>query len=378
MTKTTTNNYLSNYELIEQLNNTIKSKHSIISKACDTYYNKYQFKVKEEYQKHKLFDSFGDYVNYISPILAKSIIKSMYSTLYKKVDKELSTNEHIVYKYIHGVNYESTKKIIDSGYTDSMYFDIVGEISLYLCEHENNIDIVVLGTWESIKFIYSFSNEMFLDIYKVVRKYLYNNSQKQINKEYSIMCLDTDGENYIIDTLVNSKDYKNYQYNEINEHYLYMVEVVINNIVCYVQSKKSKKLKVDILKTVLYGLASGKTARETNIAHNTYFKYKKAIIDCFEKSDFNKFYNQIVIDNMVIDYSDNTPHNTMCIDLTNSNYPNIFNSDNNYEYMKYTDVFENLQYILGGKRLIALKKSNDIKMKYNDRVYRNELWLDRR
>ena len=96
----TANNYLDKYELINSMNESVKKVHTITSNNSDTFYDKYEFKINANYERNKLFDGFGEYVNYISPILAKSIIKSMYSTIYKVKDKELSTDEKTVYKWI--------------------------------------------------------------------------------------------------------------------------------------------------------------------------------------------------------------------------------------------------------------------------------------
>lgn len=314
---TTANNYQNKYELINSMNETIKKVHTITSNNSDTYYNKYEFKISVNYERNKLFDGFGEYVNYISPILAKSIIKSMYSTIYKVKDKESSTDEKTVYKWIVGTNYESTKKIIDSGYTDTMYFDIIGEISLYLCENVSNIDILVCGSWENIKFMYSFDNEIFLAIYKQVRKYLYKNSQRQINKEYNVMVLDCDGENYEIDTRVNSKDFITYTYNEIEKTHTDILDILDNiAIYCYysIDENERRKYKFETIKKVLLSLAKGETFKQSGLSNNSYWKYKKMLISCFDKSTFNKLYNQIIA-NTENDkyYSANNNHNYMII-----------------------------------------------------------------
>ena len=348
----TANNYLDKYELINSMNESVKKVHTITSNNSDTFYDKYEFKINANYERNKLFDGFGEYVNYISPILAKSIIKSMYSTIYKVKDKELSTDEKTVYKWIVGANYESTKKIIDSNYTDSMYFDIVGEISLYLCENVSNIDILVCGSWENIKFMYSFDNDIFLSIYKQVRKYLYKNSQRQINKEYNVMILDCDGENYEIDARVNSKDFIAYTYNEIEKTHINILDILDNiAIYCYyaINENERKKYKFETIKKVLLSLAKGETFKQSGLSNNSYWKYKKMIISCFDKSTFNKLYNQIIA---------NTENDKYYSANNNHNYITI--SDN---IIEWTDTKYCKNAIIDSKDIY---KNSPYKTTYND------------
>ena len=266
--------------------------------------------------------SIDNYIMESSQILAKIIIYSMYCTMFKKIDYENSTEEETVYTFIPGHNYDSAKQIVDSGYTDNMYFDIVGEISLYLCEHMEQINRGKMCidwninplTWCFVDncimgYEYSISNDTFLAIYKVVRKYLYNNSQKQYNKECGVMMesYDNNGNYYEVNANINTKDYIAYTYNEIDKKYHDIIEPIINNIVCFIVGFYGKEYKVDTLRKVLYSMAKGETMKDNSygISRNTYSKYKKAIINTFNCNEkFTKLYHNMVMD-IDIDSIDN-------------------------------------------------------------------------
>lgn len=331
MKKLITNSSVTMNELAKSLHDTTGKKHTIKTttgyiashETNQVLYNEL-FSDKGNYSVDAL--NMGDYINKASATLAKNIIYSMYCTMFRKIDRENSTDENIVYTWCPGINHDSAKKIVDSGYTDTMYYDIVGEIALYLCE---NTDLITRGKmvidWHindnnscfdscfKLAYCYSISRDTYIAIYKVVRKYLYNNSQKQINKEFAVMELETDGVYYEVSARVNSKDYATYLYNEFNNITLSFdgetmnvekcinedIERIIDNVAIYVyhgiNSNKSK-YKIDTIKDVLYSLAKGETMVNNSygLNRNTYSKYKKAIVDSFSKNDFIKAYYHAV------------------------------------------------------------------------------------
>lgn len=331
------------------INSTAKNNHIMSHETKQVLYNDL-FSDRHNYSV--VASDIGDYINKSSNTLAKVIVYSMYCTMYKVIDRELSNEKKIIYKWLSGINYDSAKKIIDSGYTDCMFYDIVGEIALYLSSNMDKIsrDKMVID-WHindcdscfdscySFGYSYSISNETFLDIYKVVRKYLYNNSQRQINKEYCIIELETGDSNtpyYEVNARVNSKDYINYLYNEFNNITLSFdgenmnvekcihedIERIIDNIAIYVyhgiNSDKSK-YKIDTIKDVLYSLAKGETMVNNSygLNRNTYSKYKKAIVDGFSKNDFIKAYYRAIDTVETSDY---------------------LHGDSNYNHNEYFDI----------------------------------------
>lgn len=322
---------------------------------------------------NNLYKNFDNAIMDTSKKLAVSIINSMYRTMYKVIDKESSTEDNIVYKWIHGVNYMSCKKIVESGFTDSIFEDIVQTIALYLCENIDTLDYINYNNE-----VYMSIKEVYLDVYKVVRKYLYNNMQKQDNKERCIMMLEvSDGLYYEVDSLVNSHDFKKWSYEEMQKDNV-NIDLIINNICDFVMVYTLENLKRDIVLTVLYSLASGETSKECKLANNTYFKYKKAILECCD--------NVVKLDYKVSDfYKDTTattenPHNTFTVDFTNKEC-SIFDTlvryskdITNEERLTYNNGVKSLFYSHDGKNknLCSHMRIHGI-----EKLYRKELQLDR-
>ena len=328
-------------------------------------------------------ENMSAYIDKSSQILAQKIIYSMYTTMYKIIDRELSTGEKIIYKWLPGINYNSCEKIVNSGYTDSMYFEIVGEIALYMCENMDRItrDKMVIDwhvtdstntcfdTCFTIGYSYYLKRDFFLDIYKVVRKYLYNNMQKQSDKECSVMMVETgdsDTPYYEVIKAVNSKDYINYMYNEFDNSYMSFdgenhyfqwcemqeIEKILDNVTVYVwygmNEDDRKKYNFDTLKTVLYELAKGTNLKDiTSVSRNTAGKYKKAIMTAFNKDSFIKFYRYSIEQIEKVSYFENDKninhYGTLYIDNMRDIYSS-FDGENHilkkgflHEYIPFTD-----------------------------------------
>lgn len=318
-------------------------------------------------------ENVSDYINSQSPILASIIIYSMYTTMYKAIDKENSTDEKIVYNYMPGINYESCKKIVESGYTDNMYYELSSEVALYLCENIERIEQghmcidwhitdstnTCFDTCFTMKYSYSISRDFFLEIYKVIRKYLYNNMQKQCNKECAIMELETGDSNtpyYEVIKPVDNKDYINYMYNEFNninisydsENGLLIekciredITKILDNIAVYVwygiAENDRKKYNFDTLKNVLYELAKGTRFVDIKcVSRNTVTKYKKAILNSFSKDSFIKFYKK-TYDTVI-----------------NENYYHADNKKNHYDTL-FIDNMRNIYHSFDGENHILKK-----------------------
>lgn len=310
------------------------------------------------------YKSVVDYLNNSYVGITCGIIKSMYNFI------RVINNNTIKLS----VCYEACKNIVNNHYiNDPIFEDLCQETYIFLFENMGRI--VLDETHEnSYNNLYFSLKYIWLDTYKNLRKYLYNQSQKQLNKNTSYESIFIDSgipqeheksytldNNIRVETIVStrSNDYKKYSFETLELNY--NVDKLLSNIFIFLYNNDSdyKPFMKSKIGCVFYGLASGMTLKEVsqefNISINSVTKYKKMLVSAWENYKNNRFdiFEDIPKENAKI------IHDYMCIDLSKQ-YNNTFKNNGIYCYNEYRDSF----------------KESHMKVTSCNRLYRKEYFLE--
>jgi len=215
--------------LQEELTSTISSTHKVtpvahvarrdvsaITETTNEFYRKFK-----QQELNKLFrddsETVNDFICNNYEIITKHIVKTLCYTFYTtKAGKQFYPN------------YSSLISIVKSGYNDIFFEDISQEVALYLLTNSNRIT-----TDENGKFTL---DNLYIDLFKMVRNFLYNNKLKLDHVEVAIIGYNDDNEecetvavnsaSYNTWLMVNNQDIVNDINNEFNRIYFDVLQYV--------------------------------------------------------------------------------------------------------------------------------------------------------
>ena len=267
-------------DLQETLASTISSTHDVTqtahvarrdTEAIEESTNNFYYKFRQA-ELTKLFrDDSKTVNNFICnnyEIITKHIVKTLCYTFYTtKAGKQ------------YYPNYASLISIVKSGYNDLFFEDIAQEVALYLLTNSNRIT-----TDENGKFTL---DNLYIDLFKMVRNFLYNNKLKLDNVEVAIIGYNDDNEecetvavnsaSYNSWLMVNNQDIVDDITNDFNRIYF--------DVLQYVRLTEKPKIYNSccaVLDLLTRGFKKKEICQLLNISKPSCIKYHNIIKDAFD------------------------------------------------------------------------------------------------
>lgn len=316
-------------DLQETLTSTIATTHQITqvahvarrdTEAIEQSTNNFYYKFRQQ-ELVKLFrddsTTVNDFICNNYEIIARHIVKTLCYTFYTtKTGKQ------------YYPNYVSLISIVKSGYTDLFFDDIKQEIALYLLTNSDKIT-----TDENGK--YTLEN-LYIDLFKMVRNFLYNNKLKLDAVEVAIIGYNNDNEecesiavnsaSYNTWLMVNNQDIINDITNDFNRIYF--------DVLQYVRLTEKPKIYNSccaVLDLLTRGFKKKEICQLLNISKPSCIKYHNVIKDAFNA--LYKRNNGYTKDTS--DTSDTTTkHNYFSVDFSNCHlYENTTATLDSYHFV---------------------------------------------